>query len=355
MDRRLQSLSTTMPHDASGDDVVDALAAVLRDFGSYAFDLPRQDARRTAALFERWSQHVVAGVEPPGGAGKTLGRRDYPGLRRAFRQHREAERTEMTQVQDSLRDVVWAFVGGLSRVVTEDAADDVSVRSSLSQLSSRLGASSPDELRAAALEAVSQVQSVFEARRERRQSHLDALAQKLEALGTQLELARKEDTLDPLTQLYNRRSFDEQLARTVELASLRAGGAALLLVELDQAPQVASAHGPKGSDAAVVAVSHACVRVFKRKGDFVARARPEVLAVLLRDLDGAELGALAEKLRAHVAALEVMHRDARLTLTVSVGAAFWARGEAGPAWLERAEQALRAAQQRGRNAVVVAP
>jgi hypothetical protein len=78
------------------DELVDALSGVLRDFGRYAFDLSRQDARRTEALFDQWAQHVIAGVEAPGGAGSTAGRRDYPGLRRAFSQHRQSEQSEMT-------------------------------------------------------------------------------------------------------------------------------------------------------------------------------------------------------------------------------------------------------------------
>jgi diguanylate cyclase len=348
VDRALQKTLVMKP-DASLDDVLDALAAVLRDYGRFAFDLSRQDARRTATLFDQWSQHVVAGVEAPGGAGKTGGKRDYPGLRRAFRQHREAEQSEMTQVQDSLREVVWAFVGGLNRLVTEDAADDAKVTATLSQLAFKLGKSSPVEIRSVALEAVAQVQAVFEARRARQQTQMQSLAEKLDALGTQLETARKDSTTDALTQLYNRRAFDEQLVRTVELAGLRTGGAALLLVDIDHFKKVNDAHGHPAGDAVLLGVAQTCVRVFKG----VARYGGEELAVLLREVDEAQMGALAEKLRAQVEALEVRHGDKRLKVTISIGAARWARGESGPGWLERADRALYAAKHQGRNKVVV--
>jgi diguanylate cyclase (GGDEF)-like protein len=343
-----------MKPDASLDDVLDTLAAILRDYGRLAFDLSRQDARRTAALFDQWSQHVVAGVEPPGGAGKTGGRRDYPGLRRAFRQHRESEQSEMTQVQESLREVVWAFVGGLNRLVIDDAADDDKVTATLSQLAFRLGKSSPVEIRSVALEAVAQVQAVFEARRSRQQTQMQSLAEKLDALGSQLETARKESTTDALTQLYNRRAFDEQLVRTVELAGLRTGGAALLLVDLDHFKKVNDTHGHPGGDAVLVAVAQACVRVFKGKGDFVARYGGEELAVLMREVDEAQMVAVADKLRAQVEALEVKHGDQRLKVTVSIGAARWNRGESSPSWLERADRALYAAKHEGRNRVKAA-
>ncbi len=343
-----------MKPTADADDLLDSLAGVLRDFGRFAFDLSRQDARRTQAQFDHWAQHVVAGVAPPGGASRTSAKRDYPGLRRAFSQHRQAEQSEMTQVQDSLREVVWAFVAGLNRVVTEDAADDAKVTAGLSQLAVKLGKSSPTEIRSVALEAVAQVQAVFEARRARQQAQMQGLAEKLDTLGSQLETARKESTTDALTRLYNRRAFDEQLNRTVELAALRAGGAALLMIDLDHFKQVNDTHGHAGGDAALAAVAQTCVRVCKRKGDFVARYGGEELVVLMRDVDAAETGTLAEKLRAAVAELQVAHEGKTVRLTVSIGAALWKRSETGAAWLARADAALYRAKNTGRNRVEVA-
>ncbi len=343
-----------MNQTASVDELIDALSGVLRDFGRYAFDLSRQDARRTEALFDQWAQHVIAGVEAPGGAGKTAGRRDYPGLRRAFSQHRQSEQSEMTQVQDSLREVVWAFVGGLNRLVVDDAADDAKVTATLSQLAFKLGKSSPIEIRSVALEAVAQVQAVFEARRARQQTQMQSLAEKLETLGTQLETARKESTTDALTHLYNRRAFDEQLARTVELAALRAGGAALVMIDLDHFKLVNDTYGHPAGDAVLAAVAQACVRVFKRKGDFVARYGGEELVVLMRDVDQHELETLAEKARGAIAELQVPFDKKTLRITASLGAAFWKRGESAEGWIKRSDAALYSAKSAGRNRVVTA-
>ena len=201
---------------------------------------------------------------------------------------------------------------------------------------------------------VAQVQAVFEARRARQQTQLQSLGEKLEQLGSQLETARKDSTTDALTQLYNRRAFDEQLVRTVELASLRAGGAALLIIDLDHFKQLNDTYGHPGGDAVLSAVAQACVRVFKGKGDFVARYGGEELAVLIRDVDGPSMGALAERLRAAIAALEVKHDGRLMRVTASIGAAFWARGESTDGWLSRADAALYAAKGAGRNRVVTA-
>lgn len=336
------------------DDVVDALSGVLRDFGRYAFDLSRQDARRTETLFDQWAQHVVSGVEPPGGVAKTPGRRDYPALRRAFSLHRQAEQSEMTQVQDSLREVVWAFVGGLNRLVTEDAADDAKVTATLSQLAFRLGKSSPVEIRSVALEAVQQVQAVFEARRARQQTQMQSLAEKLEVLGSQLETARKESTTDALTRLYNRRAFDEQLTRTVELAALRSGGAALLMVDIDHFKKVNDTKGHPCGDAVLQAVAQACARTCLRKADFVARYGGEEFAIIVRDVDEREAVTLAERVRLAVASLKVTWEGAAVPVTISVGCAPWRRGEATTTWLQRADGALYEAKRAGRDRVITA-
>jgi diguanylate cyclase len=343
-----------MAATTSIDELLDTLSGVIRDFGRYAFDLSRQDARRTQLLFDQWAQHLASGVEPPGGVRKAGTRRDYPGLRRAFSQHRQAELAEMSQVQEALREVVWAFVGGLNRLVTEDAADDAKVSASLSQLATKLGATAPFEIRTVALEAVAQVQAVFEVRRARQHLQLLSLGEKLEQLGSQLETARKESTTDVLTQLYNRRSFDEQVVRTVELASLRAGGAALLIIDLDHFRRLNDTFGQPAGDAVLSAVAQACVRVFKGKGDFVARYGGDELAVLIRDIDVATMKTLAEKLRGSIAALEVRHDGQLVRVTASIGAACWARGESAEGWVLRSTTALSAAKGGGRNRVSLA-
>lgn len=101
------------------------------------------------------------------------------------------------------------------------------------------------------------------------------------------------------------------------------------------------------------AAAQACVRVFKGKGDFVARSGDDVLAVLMRDVDAASLRTLAEKLRVAIAALEVKHEERVIRATASIGAAFWSRGESAEGWLSRADAALSDAKRAGRNRVSV--
>jgi diguanylate cyclase (GGDEF)-like protein len=179
------------------------------------------------------------------------------------------------------------------------------------------------------------------------------MSQKLETLGSQLEMARRDSTTDSLTNLFNRRAFDDQLPRAAELARLRGCGAALLIIDVDHFKAVNDTWGHPAGDAVLRALAHETIRAFKRKGDFVARYGGEELAVLITDVDHRETAAQAEKVRAAIARAAIPWEGATLTVTASVGGALWRGDETPEAWLARADAALYAAKHSGRNRVTL--
>lgn len=73
--------------------------------------------------------------------------------------------------------------------------------------------------------------------------------------------------------------------------------------------------------------------------------------VLLPHADLEHTQAVAEKLRARMAAEAHPMRDGALDITISLGVAQWAAGETAEAWVQRADQALYRAKQGSRNRV----
>jgi diguanylate cyclase (GGDEF)-like protein len=337
------------------DLVLDALAGLLRDFGRHAFDLTRQDARKTQTLFDQWAQHVVIGAEAPTrkGAVASLAQRHFADLRASFAAHRKVEQAEVNAAQDALRDVVWTFVSSINRVTQEDQADDQKVGKTLTGLVDGLEHAAPQDFRKLAIDAVRAVQGVLEARKERQQKQVAEMSQKLETLGSQLEIARRESTTDGLTHLFNRRAFDDQLPRTAELARLRGVGAALLIIDVDHFKKVNDTWGHPAGDAVLRILAHETIRVFKRKGDFVARYGGEELAVLICEVDHREVQAQADKVRETIATAAIPWEGATLHVTASVGGALWRADETNEAWLARADAALYAAKHTGRNRVSI--
>lgn len=353
MQRARLALTVEVMPGTELDLVVDALTGILRDFGRHAFDLARQDARRTQSVFDQWAQHVVMGAEAPGTKGHvaSLAQRHFAELRASFQTHRKSEQLEVTASQEVLRDVVWTFVSSLNRVTREDQADDAMVGQTLGKLVDAVDHADPNDIRRIALDAVKAVQGVLDARKERQQRQVADLSGRLETLGSQLEVARRESTIDGLTQLFNRRAFDEHLPRTVEMASLRNTGASMLIIDIDHFKTVNDTWGHPAGDAVLRAVAHECSRFFKRKGDFVARYGGEELVVLLTDLNRSETWAQAERLRENIAALKVPWEKQVLQVTTSVGVAVWRPSETPEAWLTRADAALYRAKHGGRNQV----
>jgi diguanylate cyclase (GGDEF)-like protein len=335
------------------DVLMDALAGIVRDYGRLSFDLERQDARRTEGHFDQWAQHLLIGATAPGGPGpvSTIGQRQFAQLRQAFVQHRKAEQAEVVQSQDALRAIVWKFVSSLNQVAAEDEKDEAAMSKTMLGLSTALQTAPPADIKRLAFDAVSQIQALLATRRERQQKQVKELGQRLETLGSQLEVARRESSVDGLTQLFNRRAFDEHLSRTVEYSGLRGGEAALLLVDIDHFKNVNDTYGHPAGDAVLQAVAETSVRVFKRKGDFVARYGGEELALVLRDLPHAEALLMARRLRQTIAALVVKHGGASIKVTVSIGAASWLLRESAADWLARADGALYRAKNGGRDRV----
>lgn len=334
-----------MRHDV--DQLLDTLAGLLRDFGEHAFDLERQEARKTRSVFDQWAQHLLTGVAAPApqaAAGHT-------GLRQLFLSHRKQEQSEFQLGQDVLRDVVWMFVSSLNREVSADRIDDAVLGKTLAGLTSTLQTASPADLRREALATVRQVHGLLSVRRERQQREYAAIASRLEAVGSQLEVARRESTIDALTQLFNRKAFDEQLERLVALSGLGGGPPSLMMFDVDHFKQVNDTFGHPAGDAVLKAVAQTCVRTFKRKSDFVARYGGEELVVLVRDASPAEVRTMAERAREAISALEVKHDGRSLHVTASAGVATLEVQETGAAWLARADAALYRAKHGGRNRV----
>lgn len=160
-----------------------------------------------------------------------------------------------------------------------------------------------------------------------------------------------EATVDALTQIPNRRTFDAKMA-----ASFRAGGAsALLFVDVDHFKQVNDKKGHDVGDKVLSAVAQALYRG-KRKGDVCARYGGEEFVVLLADVGAKEAAVLAEMHRKEIERLAVPPHYSPGQITVSIGVAVRDDEDGDVAALcRRADEALYQAKRSGRNRVSLAP
>lgn len=159
---------------------------------------------------------------------------------------------------------------------------------------------------------------------------------------------------DPLTRLPNRAAWEQALQAERLQLRRQARPTAVLVLDVDQLGALNAQHGPTHGDRALFEVARR-LELTARATDLVARLGGGCFGVLLPDTD--EAGALeaAERQRLAVAGLNLMGRDARLTLTVSVGLAVLpASAQAADALTDLqalAQTALRRAKALGGNQV----
>jgi diguanylate cyclase (GGDEF)-like protein len=165
------------------------------------------------------------------------------------------------------------------------------------------------------------------------------------------EHVEKLATLDELTGLVNRRSFNQQLATRLREAQRYRKHISLLLVDVDHFKKVNDAHGHPAGDAVLRGVAGVAASQ-ARETDIVARYGGEELALVLPETDSAGARAIAERLRAAVASTNHPTDKGHLRVTISLGIATWPGDGAAPEELiEAADKALYRAKQAGRNRV----
>lgn len=179
---------------------------------------------------------------------------------------------------------------------------------------------------------------------------LEASRREVAALRQEVDRARSEALLDPLTGLSNRRGFDRALADC--LGSPDAGtptAPCLLLGDLDDYAALRERLGEARLNDRLRQVANT-VRSVAQSHHVAARLDEDEFALLIPGAGLHEAYTLAEQLRHGVGQL---HADMDWRLSLSVGVTQLGRGENAIAFIGRADQARQTSRAQGRNRVTV--
>jgi diguanylate cyclase (GGDEF)-like protein len=177
-------------------------------------------------------------------------------------------------------------------------------------------------------------------------SHVNITDQKL----VELEYAKLADT-DPLTEVPNRRFFNDFAKRDMERFLRFGAPSSLLIIDLDNFKNVNDTHGHTIGDEVLRRVASAC-KTMTRSGDLFARMGGEEFVCMLPRTD--EWGAVmvAEKLRAAVERLSTVSGTQLVPVTISIGvSSVYESDRTVDSALRRADKALYRAKNDGRNCV----
>jgi diguanylate cyclase (GGDEF)-like protein len=190
----------------------------------------------------------------------------------------------------------------------------------------------------------------------REKGDLEILVQILIDQGDDSAEEGKKARIDGLTQLANRRRFDEYLLNEWNRHLRLQQPLSLLICDVDHFKLYNDSYGHQAGDECLKSVAKTISRGF-RTGDLVARYGGEEFAIVLPNTDRAGAVRVGERLRSAVEAAAISHATSPVCgqVTMSIGVACTTPQPKGVtdacALIEEADRSLYLAKHRGRNQV----
>jgi diguanylate cyclase (GGDEF)-like protein len=164
-------------------------------------------------------------------------------------------------------------------------------------------------------------------------------------------IVARQAVTDDLTQLANRRRFEEVLEHEVSRVQRFGGGLSLIVADLDDFKAINDQFGHQRGDEVLRAFAEV-IRSTVRAVDIPARPGGEEFAVILPGTELGEACVVADRLRAGLAARRVPAPGGELAVTSSFGVAGFAEPMSAAELFAVADRALYEAKARGKNRVV---
>lgn len=172
------------------------------------------------------------------------------------------------------------------------------------------------------------------------------------------ELLEKYAFIDALTEIPNRRRFDEVMVKEWNRAGRSAYPLSLILIDIDHFKNYNDTYGHGQGDCCLKRVAVAISRSLRRAGDFVARYGGEEFAVVLPDTPAPQALEAAKNILSAVDELNITHKSSSVAphVTISLGIATITPGDSDSALelkdlIETADKKLYEAKSLGRHTI----
>lgn len=175
------------------------------------------------------------------------------------------------------------------------------------------------------------------------------LYQELQVANQQLQRLA---TIDGLTQVSNRRGFDQYLEQEWQRLQAEKGYLALILCDIDYFKQYNDYYGHLAGDSCLKKVAQALEKTVEDPMDLVARYGGEEFVIILPNTSGNDAIKLAQHIQNAILQLRLPHADSKvsqwLTLSLGVACTIPCPDISPSALIGAADQALYQAKQQGR-------
>ncbi|MGJ0309042.1 GGDEF domain-containing response regulator [Aliarcobacter cryaerophilus] len=139
------------------------------------------------------------------------------------------------------------------------------------------------------------------------------------------DMLEKLSMYDGLTNIRNRRFFDETFEKTFNEIKRDKKSLAVLMIDIDFFKPYNDNYGHGQGDETLRKVAKALEKTIKRASDFVARYGGEEFVILLKDIKKDGVEAVANNLLNAVRELKITHEFSKIEnyVTISIGASFY--------------------------------
>jgi diguanylate cyclase (GGDEF)-like protein/PAS domain S-box-containing protein len=179
----------------------------------------------------------------------------------------------------------------------------------------------------------------------RQSKEIQHLRKQVRVINSEKKAVARKSKIDALTGLYARSAFDDALHK---LSTGATRGFSCIMLDIDHFKRVNDSFGHMAGDAVLAEVA-SVLKQCVRKRDLACRYGGEEFVVLLPGTGLSVAMNIAERMRRGV--LEKVRVPDGNHVTISAGCSEYMQGEAGTSAVQRADTALYAAKDSGRNRV----
>jgi diguanylate cyclase len=179
----------------------------------------------------------------------------------------------------------------------------------------------------------------------------------VQQLRDALERSRIEAVTDTLSQLLNRKGFDNAMREVLRQAPSQGHQHCLAVFDIDHFKSVNDTHGHAVGDTVIQTVAQLIRKLAKGDAFYAARIGGEEFAVLCRNSTLHQTTQLAQGVNALVRGTTIRNRSTQTaiaTVTISAGVSAYMHGDNQDSFLASADKALYRAKSMGRDRVCVA-
>lgn len=264
-------------------------------------------------------------------------------------------------LREGEREAFDAATNGLDAAISEtlrsmeSASDNAKAYGDqLTDFGGRLDTADPASLKAYIFKLAQDTREMLQ-RNQAMEQELQSSRESVTELKKSLDEARMASRTDGLTQLANRRAFDETMERAMRDAVESGDPLSLLVLDIDHFKKFNDRHGHRIGDEVLKLVGHV-LRTSVRSDDLAARYGGEEFCVLMRSTPAEVAFELAEKIRIGVGAKALKNGrtgESYGRVTTSIGCASALPGDTPIGLFERADAALYLAKRSGRDQTCV--